>query len=95
VPGSAAAVRESLALLRASGVAHECRTTAHPDLLDDAALLLLADELAAAGVEHWAVQVFRQQGCTTDLPPVPAGYPAPKTLAALHARFAGFVLRRE
>jgi pyruvate formate lyase activating enzyme len=78
--GGAPAVRQSLALLRASGVDFECRTTVHPLLLDDAALCALADELAAAGVRRWAVQQFRTTGCGSPLPPVGQGYPSPATL---------------
>jgi pyruvate formate lyase activating enzyme len=61
--GSARRVRESLNLLVASGVAHECRTTVHCSLhsLDD--LLALADELLVTGVECYVLQPFRKQGC--------------------------------
>jgi pyruvate formate lyase activating enzyme len=96
--GAAAAVRESLAALRASGVAFECRTTAHPALLDDAALGALGDELRARGVARFALQRCRPvPGGARDaaLPPAPAAYPAPPTLARLRAAFAHFELRGE
>jgi pyruvate formate lyase activating enzyme len=83
--GGAPAVRQSLELLRASGVAFECRTTVHPLLLDDASLCMLADELAAAGVRHWAVQQFRNTGCDSPLPAVGQGYPSAETLLRVRA----------
>jgi anaerobic ribonucleoside-triphosphate reductase activating protein len=92
--GAAVPVRRSLAALQASGVANECRTTAHPALLDDAALLALAGELAAAGVANWALQICRSVGASTALAPVGADYPQPATLARLQSMFAGFTLRR-
>jgi pyruvate formate lyase activating enzyme len=65
--GGAAAVRDSLASLCASGVAFECRTTLDPAVLDDAAITAIARELAAAGVRHYAVQGRRDsaQPCAT------------------------------
>lgn len=53
----------SLRLLLDAGVPHEIRTTVHPGLLDDAALLRLADELASLGVRRWVLQRFRPAGC--------------------------------
>jgi pyruvate formate lyase activating enzyme len=67
VPGSGDAARESLALLVASGVPFEARTTVHPALLSADDLVVLADELADAGVRHYAVQGFRPQGCVGEL----------------------------
>ena len=92
VTGSAAAARESVRAVLDSGMAHELRTTAHPALLDDAALLRLADGLAAQGATHYALQVARPSG---GLPGAAAGYPAPATLARLRQTFARFTLRRE
>ena len=92
------AVRRSLATLvqqnRATGLAYECRTTAHPTLLDDAALLQLADELAEAGVAQWALQIFRTQGAASDLPAVASDYPSPATLQRLRQRLPAMTLRR-
>lgn len=85
-------VRKSLAALRDSGVAFECRTTVHPALLDEDALLALAGELGAAGVARWALQIARSTG-PQGLPPVPAGWPAATTLRRLRERIAGLVLR--
>jgi pyruvate formate lyase activating enzyme len=94
VRGSAAPVRRSLAAVRASGVDFECRTTAHPELLDDAALLLLADDLAAAGVTRYALQLYRRTGTTGTLGPVAGNYPAPATEERLQSQFGSFTLRR-
>jgi anaerobic ribonucleoside-triphosphate reductase activating protein len=94
VPGSALPVRRSLAALQAGGVDFECRTTAHPALLDDAALRALADELAAAGVARWALQICRGAGSTAGLAPVGADYPLPATLARLQSACASFTVRR-
>lgn len=92
------AVRRSLAALvagrRAGGSAYECRTTAHPALLDDAALLALVDGLVDAGVDDWALQIFRLQGSRGDLPAVAADYPAAATLQRLRGRLPSMLLRR-
>ncbi len=91
--GSAVPVRQCLALLQASAAAFECRTTAHPALLDERALGDLADGLAAAGVANWALQVCRRSGAAAALPAAPADYPGPAALASLGARFARFTVR--
>ncbi len=56
VPGSGAKVRESLALLLESGVAHEVRSTWHPGLYPLADLQALGQELAALGLRDWVLQ---------------------------------------
>ena len=63
VKGSGEAAMQSLLAVIESGVAFECRTTAHPALLSDADLLEIGRSLAAAGVSHYAVQKFRSHGC--------------------------------
>jgi anaerobic ribonucleoside-triphosphate reductase activating protein len=88
------AVRRSLHAVVASGRDFECRTTAHPALLDDAALLRVGDELAAAGVSRWVVQIARETGTHAGLPPVAADYPAPAVLGHLQRQFTGWALRR-
>ncbi len=50
----------------ASGVAYEVRTTVHPALLDDDALVRMADELAEMGVGSWVLQPFRVEGCADE-----------------------------
>jgi pyruvate formate lyase activating enzyme len=66
VRGGAAAVRASLALLCASGTAFECRTTFDATVLNDAAITAIAQELAAAGVRHYAVQGRRDSAGPRD-----------------------------
>lgn len=92
VAGSAAVARESLQIVLGSGVDSELRTTAHAALLDDAALLRLAEGIAAQGATHYALQVARPAG---GLPAAAADYPAPSTLARLGALFERFTLRRD
>ena len=64
VTGSGEAARESLALVIASGVAFEVRTTVHSALLDDASLDALAHELQGSGVQRWVLQPFRALGAS-------------------------------
>jgi pyruvate formate lyase activating enzyme len=63
VAGSAEPAQRCLDMIVASGVAHECRTTWHPALLTETDVEELAEELADRGVRHYAVQMFRAQGC--------------------------------
>lgn len=62
VPGSSDRAREALAHVLRSGVPFECRTTWHEALYPAERLASLGDELAAAGVSHWAVQTCREEG---------------------------------
>lgn len=89
VPGSGLRARESLALLLASGVAYECRTTWHAGLFSADALLGLADELAALGVTHWALQQCRPAAAAKVEWSL-----TPAQIQALAARFPHFTLRR-
>ncbi len=96
VPGSGASARECVREILASGVAYECRTTVHPSLLSQEALLRMGNELVALGVRRWVLQQFRPQGCgdarlrlATGLP-----YPPEDVLAALRERFEDVPLRR-
>lgn len=66
VVGSGERAFESLRLLVASGVAFEVRTTMHPDLLGEAELLRLAEELRECGVGTWLLQRFRAEGTRED-----------------------------
>jgi len=63
VATSGIAALASLDLVMASGVAHEVRTTVHPELTPPAALERLAHELAARGITRWVLQPFRATGC--------------------------------
>ncbi len=91
VAGSGEAARESLALVVASGIPFEVRTTVHPALLSVDDLSVLADELVAAGVRRYAVQGFRPQGCAGNLPA--ASLTAANLPAGLADRFESFEVR--
>ena len=96
--GSASPVRRSLAALvqqaRTRDLPFECRTTAHPALLDATALLAVADDMAAAGVVHWVLQIARAQGAIGTLGAVGADYPSTDTLRRLRARLPAMTVRR-
>jgi pyruvate formate lyase activating enzyme len=53
---SAAPVRRALDHLLASGVDHEIRTTYHPEIVGDEALLAMARQLKAVGAATWVLQ---------------------------------------
>lgn len=59
VAGSGQANWQSLDLLLRSGVAYECRTTVHWQLISPVQLLALAWRLRQAGVRHYVVQLAR------------------------------------
>jgi anaerobic ribonucleoside-triphosphate reductase activating protein len=94
VLGGAVPVQRSLQLLLDSGVDFECRTTAHPSLLSEAALCAVASELAAAAVPRWALQITRVAGCAADLTAVAADYPSAATLAELSVSGPALTVRR-
>ncbi|GHD64184.1 anaerobic ribonucleoside-triphosphate reductase activating protein [Jeongeupia chitinilytica] len=98
VPRSGDPALASLQQVIGSGVAFECRTTIHPQLHDEAALLALGDTLAGLGVQDYALQRFRPQGTASALlgsQPLPAGYPSNATTQALAAKFARFSVRND
>lgn len=64
--GSGAKARESLRVVQRAGVDYECRTTWHPDVLSADELVEIAQELAEAGVERWAVQAYRSAGVPSE-----------------------------
>lgn len=86
-PGSGGKVWESLRHVLASGVAHECRTTWHAGLFRTSALMELAEQLADAGVTHWALQECRA-------PDASAWTLTTAQAAQLSAGFDRFELRR-
>ena len=97
VRGSAAPAFDSLRAVLESGVSHEVRTTIHPSLHDEGEIRALARHLAAAGVTHYALQVFRPTGCQdaelnarrfTD-------YPGAGLLEKIRRLFPVFTLRKE
>ncbi len=93
VPGSVSPVQRSLRLLVESGIEFECRTTAHPNWLDDSALTVLAAELADAGVKRFALQLYRREGTERPHGAVAPGYPSAAVLDTLQTRFETFTLR--
>ncbi|WP_308925803.1 anaerobic ribonucleoside-triphosphate reductase activating protein [Janthinobacterium sp. J1-1] len=95
VAGSGDPARFCLDAIVESGVAHECRTTIHPALLPDAALLELAETLANKGVSNYVLQQFRAEGCSDTRLAGSAlhGYPAAATLAHIAAMFPRFTFR--
>jgi pyruvate formate lyase activating enzyme len=96
VRDSALPVRESVQAVLASGVQHEFRTTAHPALLDDEALVRIGSGLAAAGATTYALQIYRDDGRNaSSFEPVVPGYPRVGTLQCLANLFAKFTLRRD
>jgi anaerobic ribonucleoside-triphosphate reductase activating protein len=79
----------------ASGVAYEFRTTIHPSLQTPEDVLRLGQSIATMGCKHYALQLFREQGCAdAALKGVQiADYPGQAVLAELRNLFPNFVLR--
>ena len=96
-PKAAEAFLESFALIQASGVRYECRTTAHPSYLPEEKLLELAQWLKAESVEHFALQIYRKPpgAFIALLPAVLESYPGDKARAALKSAVAHYVERRD
>ena len=96
VADSGAQARACAQAIVASGVEYECRTTIHPSLLREDEVLELADTLAGMGVDNYALQIFRPQGCNDSAlnAVATAGYPSGAALAHISARFARFTLRK-
>ena len=88
--GSRRAVRDSLALLQASGVDFECRSTVHPRWFADADVLRLVRELA--GVPRHVLQVARLADGTGALR-APLAWPSPALLAEARAIRPDLLLR--
>ncbi len=61
--GSGEHARKSVSKLISSGVAHEFRTTVHPELLTEEDIQTVANELHAMGARHYVLQSFRSAGC--------------------------------
>lgn len=80
----------------ASGVTHEFRTTIHPGLLDERDLLSLATTLSGMGVQDYALQVFRPQGCRDAglNAMTAAGYPSSEVVSRIAPLFPRFTLRQ-
>ncbi|MBA4176494.1 MAG: anaerobic ribonucleoside-triphosphate reductase activating protein [Leptothrix sp. (in: Bacteria)] len=91
---SAAAVRRSLEALLACGVEFEVRTTYHPRLISDDALLGMAQMLQDLGIRHWVLQRWQANADPAQQPLVPAWcWPQPLLQEALHELVPGFALR--
>jgi len=95
VAGSGNPARDCARAIIASGVAHECRTTIHPQLHSEKQLLALATTLAEMGVQDYVLQAFRAEGCNDAslCGDSAIGYPAPATLAQIGAMFPRFTFR--
>lgn len=78
------------AAILASGVALECRTTLQPGLFDRPGLFDLAQRLALEGVQEYAIQEFRPQGCKETIwhPHAPTRYLEAEDWAVLHSQIA-------
>ncbi len=94
VAGSGERAEASLALLQASGVDYECRSTLHPALHDEHTLTQLAAWLAQRGVRRYAWQLLRP-GPQLPQPfaAIAANWPAPALQAAVASQFAHFEVR--
>lgn len=92
VRDSAVPVQESLQAVLDSGVAYEVRTTLLPGLHDSTHVRTLADWLARRGVQHFALQPFRANGCASAIT-ASDWQPDADLQAALGARFADYTWR--
>lgn len=91
---SAAAVRRSLDTLLASGVDFEIRTTYHPLLVSDAALLGMAQMLQDLGVTQWVLQRWQANADPAQQALAPGWHwPRAPLLQAVRERVAQVVLR--
>ena len=95
VAGSGNPARACARAIIASGVAHECRTTIHPQLQSEEQLLALAATLANMGVQDYVLQAFRSEGCHDQrlCGDSAIGYPSTATLAQIGAMFPRFTFR--
>ena len=94
VRASGAPAQESLNHLLHSGVDYEVRTTRHPALLPSGKLRTMATSLRQLGVDTFALQEFRPDGCADGSldpqpPPLDDG-----TISHLRQLFPTFILRR-
>ncbi len=98
VANSGDAARESLKILLDAGTALECRSTIHPQLHTPDAVLALGQYLHQAGVQNYALQIFRPQGCRdaglNDSGQALSAYPGLHISQALAKLFPSFEVRR-
>lgn len=92
---SAWATSQSLDILLRCGVDFECRTTVHPDWMDDEALVRTAADLARRGVRRWAVQRARapRPDGRGELKAVDGDFPTPDLVRRLQSLMPGAVMR--
>ncbi len=95
IAGSGHHAWSSLEAVLASGVDYECRTTAHPALLPEDQLWLLAQTLSNMGVQRYALQLFRAQGCVDGalIQGADSAYPNAQLIKAITGLFPSFALR--
>jgi len=95
VRGSGERAWRSAQLLSQSGVAHEFRTTVHPDLLDASALAALVAELKAIGAENYVIQDCVSGHCRDEsLRRLSSQRLDPQSLYLLADKFEHFSLRQ-
>jgi pyruvate formate lyase activating enzyme len=87
--------RNSAELILASGIPYEFRTTIHPSLLPEHDILSLAQTLSRMGVQNYALQLFRPQGCNdAKLNAISTvGYPGKALVEQIAGMFSQFTLR--
>lgn len=91
-----AAIRSSVRLILQSGVAHEFRTTVHPDLLSEREILEIALELHSLGVKNFVLQAFQPKGCPDarlNKSPIAAGLVSSPLRRSLGHLFRSFQVR--
>lgn len=91
---SAAAVRRSLDALLASGVDFEVRTTYHPLLISDDALMAMARLLQTLGIRQWVLQRWQANGDAAQQALAPEWHwPSAPQLQAVRKDVAQLILR--
>lgn len=95
VTDSGLAVQASAEAVLASGIKHEFRTTVHPSLLSEEEIAGMARTLADMGVQNYALQGFRAQGCRSkELKAIAStGFPREDLLAQIAGMFPHFSYR--
>ncbi len=87
----------SVEIVLQSGVEYEFRTTVHPDLLSEADILTIAEQLLGKGVKHYALQAFQPNGCANERlksVPMPTGLISEPLKNKLAGMFESFQIRK-
>lgn len=97
VANSGQSARISAEAVLESGVQYEFRTTVHQSLLNEQDVMELAQTLAAMGVQNYALQNFRAQGCRDkDLKAMTGAVNLSEDLVRrISAMFPNFTLRND